>query len=111
MSPFRSCCIYVDYICYLELTLFALTTLAVSWVIASQALREGAAKLRKQGHIEKKKEEKLTGGLVVKSIKLPIERVRDMPHYSDDAKYCNEFEPPRPRKKSKRASVKYHTEV
>ena len=79
--------------------------------IASQALREGAAKLRKQGHIEKKKEEKLTGGLVVKSIKLPIERVRDMPHYSDDAKYCNEFEPPRPRKKSKRASVKYHTEV
>lgn len=94
-----------------NLTLFALTTLAVSWVIASQALREGAAKLRKQGHIEKKKEEKLTGGLVVKSIKLPIERVRDMPHYSDDAKYCNEFEPPRPRKKSKRASVKYHTEV
>ena len=84
------------------LTIFSLTTLAVSWVIASQALREGAAKLRKQGHIDKKKEEKLTGGLVVKSIKLPIERVRDMPHYSDDAKYCNEFEPPRPRKKSKR---------
>src|SRR5210317_1857374 len=84
------------------LTIFSLTTLAVSWVIASQALREGAAKLRKQGHIDKKKEEKLTGGLVVKSIKLPIERVRDIPHYSDDAKYCNEFEPPRPRKKSKR---------
>ena len=84
------------------LTIFSLTTLAVSWVIASQALREGAAKLRKQGHIDKKKEEKLTGGLVVKSIKLPIERVRDMPHYSDDAKYCTEFEPPRPRKKSKR---------
>jgi len=84
------------------LTIFSLTTLAVSWVIASQALREGAAKLRKQGHIDKKKEEKLTGGLVVKSIKLPNERVRDMPHYSDDAKYCNEFEPPRPRKKSKR---------
>ena len=76
----------------------------MSWVIASQALREGAAKLRKQGHIDKKKEEKLTGGLVVKSIKLPIERVRDMPRYSDDAKYCNEFEPPRPRKKSKRTS-------
>ena len=74
----------------------------MSRVIASQALREGAAKLRKQGHIDKKKEEKLTGGLVVKSIKLPIERVRDMPRYSDDAKYCNEFEPPRPRKKSKR---------
>ena len=87
------------------LTIFSLTTLAVSWVIASQALREGAAKLRKQGHIDKKKEEKLTGGLVVKSIKLPIERVRDMPHYSDDAKYCNEFEPPRPRKKSKRSST------
>ena len=43
------------------LTICCLTTLAVSWVIASQALREGAAKLRKQGHIDKKKEEKLTG--------------------------------------------------
>ena len=93
---------YAEYICYSDSNNLFLTTLAVSWVIASQALREGAAKLRKQGHIEKKKEEKLTGGLVVKSIKLPIERVRDMPHYSDDAKYCNEFEPPRPRKKSKR---------
>lgn len=91
------------------LTICCLTTLAVSWVIASQALREGAAKLRKQGHIDKKKEEKLTGGLVVKSIKLPIERVRDMPRYSDDAKYCNEFEPPRPRKKSKRTFT--HTPV
>lgn len=102
MSHFRSGCVYTDYIRYSDSNnLFPNYSRGVM-VIASQALREGAAKLRKQGHIDKKKEEKLTGGLVVKSIKLPNERVRDMPHYSDDAKYCNEFEPPRPRKKSKR---------
>ena len=73
---------------------------------ASQALREGAAKLRKEGYGEKRKEEKISGGLVVKSITLPNERAgNNAPHYSDDAKYCDQFEPPRPRKKAKQESV------
>eukprot|EP00985_Skeletonema_marinoi_P018661 scaffold10475_cov90-Skeletonema_marinoi.AAC.1 len=70
---------------------------------ASQALREGAAKLRKEGYGDKKEE---TGPLEVKPILLLNERASGVRlGYADDEKYCDQFEPPRPRKKSKRSSV------
>lgn len=70
---------------------------------ASQALREGAAKLRKEGYGDKKKE---SGPLVVKPILLKHERAsRAGSGYADDEKYRDQFEPPRPRKKSRRESV------
>lgn len=70
---------------------------------ASQALREGAAKLRKEGYGDKKKE---SGPLVVKPILLKHERASGARSgYADDEKYRDQFEPPRPRKKSKRGSV------
>jgi hypothetical protein len=66
-------------------------------------LREGAAKLRKEGYGDKKKE---TGPLEVKPILLLNERASGVRlGYADDEKYRDQFEPPRPRKKSKRASV------
>ncbi|KAL7491349.1 hypothetical protein ACHAWT_001879 [Skeletonema menzelii] len=69
---------------------------------ASQALREGAAKLRKEGYGDKKKE---TGPLVVKPILLLNESASGARRlgYEDDEKYCDQFEPPRPRKKSRRS--------
>lgn len=74
---------------------------------ASQALREGAAKLRKEGYGNKKKEEPTRGPLVVKPILLPNESASGdkSGSYADDAKYRDHFEPPRSRKRYKLESI------
>ena len=81
---------------------------------ASQALREGAAKLRKQGYGPKQpgssaeapavldNEATPKRGLQVEKIMLPNERQSDE-SYCDDAKYSSHFDPPR--KKTKHEAV------
>ena len=85
--------------------LIFLTSNTMSLLIysASQALREGAAKLRKEGYGDIKKD---AGPLVVQSILLPSERTsKTRSGCADDEKHCDKFDPPRPKKKTKRASV------
>ena len=57
---------------------------------ASQALREGAAKLRKEGYGT----HEATGGLKLPpKISLPNERICDE-NYADSPTYCDDFQPP-----------------
>ncbi|KAL3805899.1 hypothetical protein HJC23_007860 [Cyclotella cryptica] len=66
---------------------------------ASQALREGAAKLRKDGCASPNNSAASTTLKPAAKIALPNERTcEDM--YSDDPRYCDDFEPPRKKMKS-----------